>query len=41
MEFIILFINKTALHIACEKGNLEIVQYLLSLKELDVNDKDV
>lgn len=31
------FICKTALHTAVEKGNVEIVQLLLSRQEIDVN----
>lgn len=30
-------LNKTALHIAIEKGNLEIVEMLLNNKNIDVN----
>ena len=30
-------IHKTALHIAVEKGNVEIVKLLLSNEELDIN----
>ena len=32
-------LNKTALHIAVEKGNTEIVQLLLAQKNIDVNSK--
>ena len=34
-------LNKTALHIAVEKGNLEVVQLLLERKEIDVNVKAI
>lgn len=35
------FLNKTALHIAVETGNPEIVQLLLMREEIDVNVKSV
>ena len=35
------FLNRTALHIAVEKGNLEVVQLLLERKEIDVNIKEI
>lgn len=34
-------IYKNILHYACESGNLELVKYLVSLNELDINDKTV
>ena len=34
-------INKTALYIAVEKGNFEIVKLLLSLPEIDINIKSI
>lgn len=35
----ILFIYKTALHVAIERGNPEIVKLILSQPEIDVNTK--
>lgn len=40
MKFLLCF-NKTALHIAVEKGNFEVVQLLLERKEIDVNIKAI
>lgn len=36
----IFFFNKTPLHYAAEKNNLDVVQYLLSLDGIDPNIKD-
>ena len=41
MKFFILIFYKAALHIAIEKGNLSIVQLLLSHKGIDVNNKSI
>lgn len=32
---------KTALYIACEKCNVEMVKLLLNRKDIDVNDKSI
>ena len=37
MKFLLLLFCKTALHIAVQKGNPEMVQLLLSRPEIDVN----
>lgn len=37
MIFQIIFLNKTPLHIALEKGNAEIVELLLSMPNIDLN----
>lgn len=37
MKFIISVFNKTALNIAVENGSVEIVQLLLTKKNIDVN----
>lgn len=34
-------IYKNILHYACESGNLELVKYLVSLNELDINDQTI
>lgn len=34
-------LNKTALHIAVDNGNFEIVRLLLSIKEIDINAKSI
>ena len=34
---LLILISETALHVACEKGNTEIVKTLLSLPNIDVN----
>lgn len=36
-----LFVNKTALHIAIQKGFTDIVKILLSNSNIDVNSKSV
>lgn len=41
MKFYFFYFNKTALHIAVEKGFLEIVELLLSRDNLDVNIKNI
>lgn len=43
MEFskIIIFLNRTILHYACEYGNIAIVSYLLSLAKFDINERDI
>ena len=33
-------LHKTALHIAVQKGNFEIVNFLLSNKAININEKD-
>lgn len=35
------FICKTALHIAIEKGNIKIVQFLLAMPNIDINIKTI
>lgn len=40
MKFLNFFIKKTALHLAVEKNNVEIVQLLLKNKKIKVNIKD-
>ena len=35
------YIHKTALHIAIEKGNIDIVQLLLTNEKIDVNQKSI
>ena len=39
MKLKILFLNKTALHVAVQKENAEIVRNLLKHQEINVNDK--
>lgn len=39
MKFL-LITKKTALHLAVEKENIEIIKYLLSHKNIDINAKD-
>lgn len=34
-------LNKTALHMAVDNGNIEIVRLLLSIKEIDINAKSI
>lgn len=41
MEFQIIDIFETILHIACESGNLELVKYIISLNIIDINSKTV
>ena len=41
MKFLFFEFYKAALHIAIEKGNLSIVQLLLSHKGIDVNNKSI
>lgn len=31
---------ETILHLACKSGNYDLVKYLISLKDIDVNAKD-
>lgn len=40
-NFNINIINKTALHLAVEKGNTEIVQMLLSNKRVNINSETI
>lgn len=35
------YLNKTALHLAVESGNPEIVKLLLSREEIDINMKSI
>ena len=41
MKFIYLLNNKTALHLAVENGDTEIVQSILSKSSVDINFKQV
>lgn len=41
MIFIVLFFHKTALHIAVENENVEIVKLLLNHPKIDVNIKKI
>lgn len=41
MKFLIFFFNRTALHIAVDKENKDIVQILLAYPEIDVNIKTI
>lgn len=41
MMFIVLFFHKTALHIAVENENAEIVKLLLNHPKIDVNIKKI
>lgn len=36
-KILINFFNKSALHIACEKQNMEIIKELLACDKLDIN----
>lgn len=40
MEFKISFIFETILYQASESGNLDLVKYLVSLNEIDLNTRD-
>lgn len=35
------YFNETLLHLACESGNLDLVKYLISLNEINLNEKDI
>lgn len=41
MKFFILFLNKTALHLAVERNNLDIVRLLLQNPQINVNIKTI
>ena len=41
MKLSILFLNKTALHLAVERNNLEIVRLLLQNPQINVNIKTI
>lgn len=42
MKFLFyIYFNKTVLNIAVEEGNFEIVKFLLSVPEIDVNVKSI
>ena len=41
MKLYIELFQMTALHAAIEKGNLDIVKFLLSLKNIDINEKAI
>lgn len=41
MRFYFTYFNKTALHIAIEKGYVEIIQLLLQCKSIDINYKSI
>lgn len=36
-----MFFNETILHIACESGNFELVDYLISLDKIDISSTTV
>lgn len=40
MKFIYILFNKTSLHIAVEKGNFQMVELLLTRKDIDINIKN-
>ena len=42
MEFLkITFIYESILHKACQSGNIDLLKYLISLKEIDINVKNI
>lgn len=41
MKLIFLVFNKTSLHIAVEKGNIEIVELLLKHPRIDINSQSI
>lgn len=41
IKFLFVFIHKTALHLAIEKENIEIIQLLLNNDKIDVNSKAI
>lgn len=41
MEFFLIYIYETILYQASESGNLDLVKYLVSLNEIDINTRDI
>lgn len=41
MEFLFSIVFETILHFACRSDNLELVEYIVSLNEIEVDAKDV
>lgn len=41
MEFKKFIIYESILYKACENGNIELVKYIISLKKIDVNQKNI
>lgn len=41
MEFLLSNVFETILHFACRSDNLELVEYIVSLNEIEVDAKDV